>query len=88
MKKRRTGTKRNSGNPEWNEQLSFDVQHDLLKQLSVEILVVDRDANEVIGRLIISQTGNRDTKQHWEEMVEGKSGHHPVWYKLSSNQTP
>ena len=54
MEKKKTGVKKNTLNPEFNEQFEFFIPMEKLKDYTLEVTVMDKDRigrNECIGKV-------------------------------------
>ncbi|XP_062856875.1 synaptotagmin-9b isoform X3 [Trichomycterus rosablanca] len=72
LKKRKTSTKRNTLNPNYNEAIVFDVPPENIDQISLLIAVMDYDRvghNEIIGVCRVGNTAESLGRDHWNEML-------------------
>lgn len=72
LKKRKTSTKRNTLNPNYNEAIVFDVPPENIDQISLLIAVMDYDRvghNEVIGVCRVGSEAESLGRDHWNEML-------------------
>jgi len=85
MEKKKTGVKKNTLNPEFNEQFEFFIPMEKLKDYTLEVIVMDKDRigrNECIGKVkycfkdiyidfkvILGHKGSALERQHWRDMI-------------------
>jgi hypothetical protein len=92
MKRKKTSVKRNTLNPKWNEEISFNVSGVLLAESSLEIGVYHHDLiapDEPLGFLRfenVTPISSANIAQHseiihWCEVINGEQ-HAACWYLL------
>jgi len=85
VKKRKSGVRRNSLSPTWNEAMLFNTDEKSLRRTRIEISVMDYDRignDEVVGQISIGYDVP-NSRFYWKDVVEGKSML-PVWIPLGA----
>ncbi|XP_039254071.2 synaptotagmin-7-like isoform X1 [Styela clava] len=70
--KQKTAIIKNNLNPNFNEKFVFASPMDRLREIQLEISVMDRDKigrNETIGKIYLGTKSNALEKRHWKEML-------------------
>ena len=85
IKKKKTASIRNSGNPVWNEALVFSISKKMLKQISLDITVYNDNVignKEILGKVVIGPDSSHDARAHWNDMIHSKNAM-ARWHKLN-----
>jgi len=83
--KKKTAVKKNTLNPEFNEQFEFYIPMEKLKDYTLEIIVMDKDRigrNECIGKVILGHKGSSLERQHWRDMISSPKSPSSQWHVL------
>ncbi|KPP59561.1 hypothetical protein Z043_122507, partial [Scleropages formosus] len=87
--KKKTHVKKGTLNPVFNETFVYDVPAELLRDVSVEFLVIDFDRttkNEVFGRLVLgAHSSCSSAAAHWREVCETPRRQVAKWHNLSEH---
>lgn len=84
MKRKKTTTKRNTHNPDWNEALVFNLSREYIKDISIELFVYHDNKignDELLGKVLLCPDSTGEEKIHLGDMIVGK-GSGPRWHRL------
>ncbi|XP_064490361.1 synaptotagmin-5-like isoform X2 [Ornithodoros turicata] len=83
VKKKKTSTKKTSGNPVWNEALCFDVgSSDDLQHAHLAVAVCHHGTNAAIGACLLGLGENSQQAAHWQDMLANPRKSIAMWHSL------
>ncbi|XP_041035706.1 synaptotagmin-11-like isoform X2 [Carcharodon carcharias] len=84
--KKKTHVKKCTLNPVFNESFAFDIGAETLRDVSLELLVIDFDRmtkNEVVGCTVLGNSSSSSSGvQHWREICENPRRQVAKWHTL------
>ncbi|XP_078393352.1 synaptotagmin-11-like [Cetorhinus maximus] len=84
--KKKTHVKKCTLNPVFNESFAFDIGAETLRDVSLELLVIDFDRttkNEVVGGTVLGNGSSSSSGvQHWQEICENPRRQVAKWHTL------
>jgi hypothetical protein len=84
-KKKKTSVKMGNLNPYYNESFVFIVEQEMLRRVSLELVVADYDrigSSDPIGRVQLGYSRKGLELKHWKEMVENPRRPIVHWHVL------
>merc|ERR1712107_513933 len=84
-RKRKTTVKMGNLNPYYNESFVFTVEQEILRRVSLELVVADYDrigSSDPIGRVEVGYNRKGLELKHWKEMVENPRSPIVHWHVL------
>ncbi|XP_026696415.2 synaptotagmin-7 [Ciona intestinalis] len=72
IEKKKTEIHKNNLNPEFQEEFTFNAPMDRLREMQLEITVMDHDIigrNDTIGKIYLGHKSGGLEKQHWKDML-------------------
>lgn len=86
-KKKKTGAKKASRNPVWNEALTFNVSSSSLSKAAIEICVLDQGPdllghNPLLGCCLIGPGEDGAEREHWNDMISSPRKAVAMWHTL------
>ena len=88
-KKKKTSVKMGNLNPYYNESFVFFVEQELLKQVTLELMVCDYDkigASDPIGKVSVGYNRKEVELKHWKEMVDNPRRPIIHWHVLRDEE--
>ncbi|XP_052827355.1 synaptotagmin-1 isoform X1 [Octopus bimaculoides] len=85
IKRKKTTTKRNTHNPDWNEALVFNLSREYIKEITIELVIYHDNKignDEILGKVLLNPHSTGEEKIHLGDMIVGKSTG-PRWHKLT-----
>ena len=91
LKTKKTTTKRNSGDPVYNETLSFNVTSDVMEESELVVSVYNyklKGRDELIGRIVLGRRASgQEERKHWKSMLVTQRSPVAQWHNLKSRDT-
>ena len=88
-KKKKTSVKMGNLNPYYNESFVFFVEQELLRQVTLELMVCDYDkigASDPIGKVSVGYNRREVELKHWKEMVDNPRRPIIHWHVLRDEE--
>ncbi|KAM9302089.1 synaptotagmin-8 [Gastrophryne carolinensis] len=88
-KRKKTGIKKHTLNPYFNEEFTFDVTLEQIQNVDLIISVWDHDKvtkNEQIGKIFLGCRASGNALQHWSDMLAHPRRPIAQWHKLQPSE--
>uniref|UniRef100_H2YLQ3 C2 domain-containing protein n=1 Tax=Ciona savignyi TaxID=51511 RepID=H2YLQ3_CIOSA len=85
IEKKKTSVQKNTLNPEFREEFTFNAPMDRLRDMQLEITVMDHDVigrNDTIGKIYLGHKSGGLEKQHWKDMLTNSRKPCSQWHVL------
>ncbi|KAI0221803.1 Double C2-like domain-containing protein beta [Lamellibrachia satsuma] len=86
----KTRVKKQTLNPVFDEEFSFNIPRDLLASKTLEVTVWDKDIgrNDYIGGIQLGTSAKREHLTHWKEVIQTPGQRFERWHLLHEDSFP